>query len=117
MEAGLPEFLFHIDQALILQRKQPFTHPGKFATVQPRLCNIDGGSGEVGTYYVAFGCRGIVIPSHQVPLIFHCAYRGADDELSVELGIMGAREVGEKRSGPWAAVSAILGKGGIDGER
>ena len=117
MEAGLPEFLLHIDQSLILKPKKPVTHPGHLATAQPGLGDVDGCAGKVGTYNISLGRSCVVIPPHQVPLILHGTYSGTDDKRLVELGIMSACEISQKGSSPRAAVAAILRERRIDGQR
>src|SRR6185437_10383 len=61
VEAGLLEFLFHVDLVSGLQAQKPRANPAKFLPGHSALRNVDGGAGEMGTDDVAIGGGGITV--------------------------------------------------------
>ena len=60
---------------------------------------------------------GVAVHGDQALLVLDRADGGADFERAVELGSVGAGQVGEEARGPGAAVAVVLGQVAVDGER
>ena len=116
VKAALPKLFFHVDYARGLVSEQMVAHPLHLATREFGFGDIDGSSGQVGTYDITFGVGGIVVDAHQALLVFHGADGRADDQRPMEFGFVGTRKIGKKISGPGTAIAAILRQGRIDQE-
>jgi hypothetical protein len=75
VEAGLLEFLLNVDLARVFQCEQAAAHPRHLLPAQALLGDVYGGSGQMRTYDVAFGRRGISVDHHQLLLVFHGSHR------------------------------------------
>ena len=109
VEAGLAEFLFHVELAGLHERQQVGAHPVLFLAADSLLGYIDAGAGEVGAGDVALGRRGIAVDAHQVLLEIDGSHRRTDFERAMEELCVGSRQVGQKPCRPGAAIAAILG--------
>ena len=114
VEAALAKLFFYIDDAGGLIGEEMIAHPLHLAARETGLGDVDGGAREMRADDVAFGICCVVIHAHEVLLIFDGADGGADDERFVELGLVRTGKIGEKISGPLAAVASIFRDTGVD---
>ena len=108
------KLLFHVDLALLHERKEVAAQPGDLSEGEAVFGDVDGLAGEVRRGGVAFGGSGVAVDVDQVLLEFDRADGGVDLQRRVEVSVVGASQGGEKLRDPGAAVAPVCGKAFVD---